>query len=445
MSGVGPVVAAAGATWIAVALSEGDRQAARAGTVEAEGFRTRLIDIDADDLRMAYDVVSNATLWFLHHGLWDLSRRPRFDDRWFEAWAAYRRFNRRMADAIVEEAPEDAVVLVQDYHLSLVAAMVAAVRPDLALVHFSHTPFAPPDWVRVLPDEVGSELVAGLAANHACGFHTERWAASFRACCEWAGTPAPLTFVSPLPADVDGLAAVAGGAEVAAELSALDAVLGSGPGARLLLARVDRIELSKNLLRGFAAFEHLLVRHPEWCGRVVLGAFVYPSREGLPEYLAYRQEVEATVRRLNERFGTPDWQPVLFDPSDSFARSVAALRRADVLLVNPIRDGLNLVAKEGPSVNDRHGTVVLSREAGVYDELVAAGVGDAVLAVNPFDVRATSAALHEALSMGADERRERHERLVAAVTERHASDWLADQLAAAATPVSARNRPSTPR
>ncbi len=427
VSGIGPVVAAAGATWIAAALSDGDRRAAASGTVDAEGFRTRLLDIDRSDLRMSYDVVSNATLWFLHHGLWDLSRRPRFDDRWFEAWGAYRRFNRRMADAIVETAPAGAAVLVQDYHLSLVGAMVAPERPDLSLVHFSHTPFAPPDWLRVLPDEVGAELVGGLAANRACGFHTERWAASFRACCEWAGTTTPTTFVSPLPADVEGLRTVAAGAEVAGELAALDAALGD----RLLVTRVDRIELSKNLLRGFAAFEQLLVEHPEWRGRVVLGAFVYPSREGLPEYLAYRQEVEATVRRLNERLGTPDWQPVLLDPSDSFPRSVAALRRADVLLVNPIRDGLNLVAKEGPAVNERGGAVVLSREAGVYDELVAAGVGDAVLAVNPFDVCATATALHRALSMAPDERKGRHDRLVRAVTDRHASDWLADQLAAA--------------
>ena len=426
VSGIGPVVAEAGATWIAAALSEGDRAAAARGRLEAEGFTVRLLDIDDADLRGAYDVISNATLWFLHHGLWDLSRRPRFDDRWFEAWEAFRRFNRRFADAVVEEAPDSGVVLVQDYHLSLVGAMVTGTRPDLATVHFSHTPFAPPDWLRVLPDRVQSELVAGLAANRACGFHTSRWAEAFRACCEAEGVAAPPTFVSPLPADVDGLSEIAGGEAVAGELDALERRIGG----RRLIARVDRVELSKNLLRGFAAYELLLESRPDLHGEVVFGAFVYPSREGLPEYLAYRQEVESTARRLNDRFGRAGWEPVLLDTGDQFARSVAALVRYDVLLVNPIRDGLNLVAKEGPLVNRRDGVVVLSREAGVFDELRAAGAADSVIAVNPFDITATATALAAALDLPAEARAHRAGVLATTVRQRSAADWLSEQLTA---------------
>lgn len=426
VSGIGPVVAGSGATWIAAALSDGDRMAAAKGRLEAEGFATRLLDIAPDDLRGAYDVVSNATLWFLHHGLWDLSRRPRFDDHWFDAWEAYRRFNRRFADAVVEEAAEGSVVLVQDYHLSLVGGMVTGTRPDLATVHFSHTPFAPPDWLRVLPDHVQAELISGLAANRACGFHTQRWADAFAACCRAEGIATPATFVSPLPADVDGLLSTAASAGVAAELAQLEEQIAG----RRLIVRVDRVELSKNLLRGFAAYEHLLDAQPELCDQVVFGAFVYPSREGLPEYLAYRQEVETVARRINERFGRPGWDPVLLDTSDEFARSVAALVRYDVLLVNPIRDGLNLVAKEGPIVNRRDGAVVLSREAGVFDELHAAGAGEAVIAVNPFDITATSAALAAALDLPAEVRAERAAALVDAVRGRTATDWLHEQLVA---------------
>jgi trehalose 6-phosphate synthase len=427
VSGIGPVVAEAGATWIAAALSEGDRVAAGKGVLDAEGFRTRLLDIDAEDLRMAYDVVSNATLWFLHHGLWDRPRRPHLDLRWRQAWDGYRRFNRAFAEAVAAEAPQGATVLVQDYHLSLVGAQVTGMRPDLACVHFAHTPFASPDELRVLPDDVGAELVAGLAANRACGFHTARWADNFRRCCESEGVAAPTTFVSPLPADIDGLTGSAASAETTDELSLLDEQLGD----RMLIARVDRIELSKNILRGFHAFEELLHAHPEWIERVVFGAFVYPSREGLPEYLAYRAEVEATARRINERWGTDGWQPVLLDSSDSFPRSVAALRRYDVLLVNPVRDGLNLVAKEGPLVNERDGVVVLSREAGAFDELRAATHDATVVGINPFDISATAAALNAALSMRPEARRARAARLVEVVRGRTARDWLSQQLAAA--------------
>nr|MDP9020813.1 trehalose-6-phosphate synthase [Actinomycetota bacterium] len=197
-------------------------------------------------------------------------------------------------------------------------------------------------------------------------------------------------------------------------------------GDRRLIVRVDRIELSKNLLRGFHAFDDLLRTHPEWREQVVFAAFVYPSREGLADYLAYRQEVEGLVRRINETWATPQWTPILYDPSDDFPRSVAGLRRYDVLLVNPVRDGLNLVAKEGPLVNERAGVLVLSRESGAWSEL-----GTAALGIHPFDVAATSDALHTALSMGDGERR-RHAgavRTLAAARTPH--DWLAEQLAAA--------------
>lgn len=426
VSGIGPVVAQAGATWVATALGEADRQVADRGVFEVEGFRVRLLDVDPTDLRVAYDVISNATLWFLHHGLWDLARRPRFDRHWWEAWAGYVRYNERFADAVAVDAPREAVVLVQDYHLSLVPGMLRRRRADLRTVHFSHTPFSSPEGLRVLPDRAADQLVEGLAGATACGFHTRRWAEAFTACCADRSTVAPPTFVSPLPADVDGLLEVAVSDECTTEVTALAEQVGERP----LIVRVDRIELSKNLLRGFWAFDHLLESHPEWRERVVFGAFVYPSREGLPEYLAYRNEVEALARRVRDRWATPTWNPVLFDPSDRFARSVAALRRFDVLLVNPIRDGLNLVAKEGRVVNERDGVVVLSREAGVYDELVTAGAEATVLGVNPFDVVGTADALHQALTMGPGERHRRASRLEAVVRTRTAAAWLDEQLAA---------------
>jgi trehalose 6-phosphate synthase len=422
VSGLAPLVTGTDAVWIAAAISDGDREAASRGVVDAEGFKVRLLSVDPDVYRAAYDVVCNATLWFLHHGLYELARRPRFDTRFREAWESYRQLNRAFADVIAESAPEGAAVLVQDYHLALVALYLADRRPDLRLVHFSHTPFANPDNWRVLPLDLGRELLAGMAAHHACGFHSSRWADCFRACCAEQLGSEPQTFVAPLAPDAADIGRVAAGDACAAALAELDATVGD----RALLVRVDRIELSKNILRGFHAFEDLLERYPEWRERVVFGAFVYPSREGLPEYLAYRQEVEATVRRINERWGRPGWTPILFDPSDDFPRSVAALRRADVFLINPIRDGLNLVAEEGPLVNERDAILLLSPEAGVWDQLVGAA-----RPVHPYDISGTADALVAALTATPEERAEEAGELRRRAAARTPEDWLADQLAAA--------------
>jgi trehalose 6-phosphate synthase len=417
---VGGALEGSDATWIAAALSDADREAASRGVIEAEGYRVHTIVVD--DLAAYYDVISNSTLWFLHHGLFDTPRRPRFDRVWRSAWDAYRRVNETYARAIADDAPEGAVVLVQDYHLALVPGALRPLRPDLDIVHFHHTPFASADAMRILPEDVAQELLSGLAAATACGFHHDRWARAFEACCADVLDAQPRTFVAPAAANVDDICAVASSEVCDERLRALDEEIGD----RKLIVRVDRIELSKNIVRGFHAFEDLLRTHPEWRERVVFGAFVYPSREGLPEYLAYRQEVEGLIARINEEWSTPGWTPILYDAQDDFARSIAALRRYDALLVNPVRDGLNLVAKEGPIVNERDGVLALSRESGVCGEL-----GDVALALNPFDIAGTADVLHRALSMSADERRAHAAAVKAKAAARRPEDWFADQLAAA--------------
>jgi trehalose 6-phosphate synthase len=269
----------------------------------------------------------------------------------------------------------------------------------------------------VLPPDVVSELVAGLAGHGACGFHTERWASAFR-----ASAPGATTFVSPLASDLEDLRSVAASDQCVAALAELDQLVGD----RLVIARVDRVELSKNILRGFAAYEELLTTRPEWRGRVTFAAAVYPSREGVAAYREYGAAIAEVVASINRRFGTDDWQPVLLDMDDDFPRSVALLRRSDVLLVNPVRDGLNLVAKEGALVNDRDGVLVLSTEAGAWEELFEVALG-----VHPFDISATAAALDTALRMPAAERAGRAARLREVAAARTSRDWLTEQLAAA--------------
>ncbi len=424
-STLGPGVELHGALWLASAVSDTDRAAATAGIVEAEGFRLRSLVTDPDEYHRYYDVVANGTLWFLHHGLWDLARRPVFDRQWWDAWDAYVRVNHQFAMVIVDELAEGGTVLVQDFHLSLVCGELAKLRPDLRTAFFAHTPFCTPAELRVLPNEVAHRVLSGIAAAGACGFHTARWAAAFDACCDERLGRVPTTFVSPAAPDAVDLRLVAGSDACAKELDHLDSQVGG----RRLIARVDRIELSKNLLRGFSAFDDLLDQRAALRGEVVFAALVYPSREGLAEYRAYRREVESMVQAINDRWETPAWTPIILDTTDNYARSVAALRRYDVLLVNPIRDGLNLVAKEGPLVNEHDGVVALSRGAGVWDE-----IGDHTVDVHPFDVVGTSDALGAALDLGPGERAAQARALRLAAARRSPIDWFDEVLAAARRP-----------
>lgn len=424
-----PLLAGSGATWVAASMNEADRIASAQGLMAADGIRIVTLAPEASVYRMAYDVVSNGVLWFCHHHLFDLPRRPRFDHTFRDAWDAYRTFNRSFADAVASEADEGSVVLVQDYHLSLTGAMLKKSRPDLRTVHFLHTPFADPNMVRTLPSWSAGELLGGLAGFGSCGFHTARWESAFRAAFAdeelsafAEGAEPHASFASALGPDPEALAAEADSPACQTARRELESSVGD----RKLIVRVDRVELSKNLLRGFWAFDELLRELPEWRERVVFLALAYPSREGLADYLAYRSEMEHTVERINDAWGTPDWTPIILDVADDRSRSVAALQRYDVLLVNPIRDGLNLVAKEGPLLNTTAGALVLSREAGAWEEL-----SDGALGINPFDVAGTAAALDDALSINSEERAARARHLREKVLTRPAARWLEDQIDAA--------------
>ncbi|HEV3280983.1 MAG TPA: trehalose-6-phosphate synthase [Acidimicrobiales bacterium] len=428
---LGPMMAGTGATWVASTLGDADRAAAEAGLVPENGYQVELVDPDPEVFNLAYNVVSNSMLWFCHHHLFDASRRPRTDFRWSEAWDAYRELNEQFADRVAKVAPVGGRVLVQDYHLALMGSALANQRPDLRTVHFTHTPFADPSVLRMLPTATGNELLSSMAGFGACGFHTERWAAAYRANQSAPNQSRPegtrsagRAFVSALSVDPDRLQVSASDPAVSSALARIERLVGDGD--RQVVVRVDRMELSKNLLRGFWAFDELLERQPARRERVVFAAFAYPTRQGLPEYLAYQNEVESTVDRINQRWARPGWTPIVLEVEDDYHASLAALVRYDVLLVNPVRDGMNLVAKEGPLVNGRDGVLVLSREAGAFEEL-----WPAALELNPFDVSATAAALAEALDMETGQRAERSAALRRLISARRPADWLRDQLASA--------------
>jgi trehalose 6-phosphate synthase len=411
-------------TWIASAMSEGDR--ANAGeALEQDGYRLHFVAHEEQAYDWYYNVVANPMLWFVQHSLWELAYTPKVDAAFHRAWHdGYAVVNAGFAAAVLAELERepDAAVFFHDYHLYLAPRLVREQRRDATLIHFVHIPWPQPDYWRVLPRAMRCAIHEGLIANDMIGFHTERWRRNFvYSTRELLGEDATQrTVTAPIsvdPAEFDELA------ENEAVLAAEREIVARRP--EKLVVRVDRTDPSKNIVRGFRAFELYLDAHPEMHRRVSMLALLDPSRQDIPEYAEYLAAIEREARRVNDRFQQNGWTPVDLQIEDDFPKSVAAYKQFDVLLVNAIFDGMNLVAKEAPLVNTRDGVVVLSENAGAHAE-----IGDWAISVNPFDVEGQAAALHEALTLDAGERRRRLEAIRAHVREHDVNAWLDLQLAA---------------
>src|ERR1700751_2427830 len=325
---------------------------------------------------------------------------------------------------------ERPIVMVHDYHLYTLPGLIRSIRPDVFLTHFVHIPWSQSDSWRVLPTVMREEIYSGILSNDIIGFHTRSYRRNFLQCCEdllgldvdhdagvghcddrdvWVRA-------YPLPIDTGGVQALAGrGQEFGDELLRRRR-------AHLIL-RVDRADLSKNVLRGFGAFDLFLQQHPEFRERVTFIAQLMPSRTDVPEYAEHLERIEALVAVVNHRHGTPDWMPIQLKLRDDLEEAIAAYKHYDVLLVNAMFDGMNLVAKEGPIVNEREGVSILSENTGAHEEL-----GEFALSVNPFDIQELADSIHAALTMDVEERRRRHRGLQAIVTARNPGDWVDDQL-----------------
>jgi len=441
VSGMVSALSEVGGLWVCAALNDRERAAARRapdGHLGEAGYDTggldvRMLPLDPSTFARAYNGIANSTIWFIQHLLYDSANTPVFDAGWRRLWAAYERYNRTFADALAAEAAPGAKVMVQDYHLNLVPRQLREQRDDLHIAHFTHTPWAPPEQFGMLPTAVAREILTGLLGADHVGFHSRRWSEAFLRCCDrfldadvdlaagtvrWQGRTVR-TGVHPLGTAADEIRAKAHDEDAEAGLAHLREVIGD----RKVISRVDRTELSKNIVRGLLAYRELLRLRPEWHGRIVHVAYAYPSRTDIPEYREYTAAVQRAGREIEQEFGTDDWDPVLLEVANDYPGSLAALRLADVLLVNPVRDGMNLVAEEGVVLSEHDCAVVLSREAGIADQY-----GQDALLVNPYDVTETAEALHAALSMPAAERQERWKRLLAAATALPPADWFRQQL-----------------
>jgi trehalose 6-phosphate synthase len=433
-----------GGLWVAAAMSEGDRDMvgrSDGGRVDmgefGSNYRVRYLDVPPDVYDGYYNRISNGILWFAHHYLWDTVRSPVFGDDEAESWGDYVEVNRRFAEALAEEGDRAGVepaYLIQDYHLSLVPRFLRELRPGSLIAHFSHTSIAGPTYLRMLPVEMHDQLLHGMLGADVLGFHSHGWAENFMLSArQLSGVRVDLGRSRVLadgrdiavrihPISVDGRAM----REAAAteEIRDLRRQLGRWRGDRRLILRVDRLELTKNIVRGFQAFEMLLKREPSWRGRVQFLALLLPSRGDVPEYQEYAESALAEADRINEQLSEEGWTPIEVRLREDYPGALAAYGMYDVLFVNPVIDGMNLVAMEGPVLNRRQGVLVLSRNAGAHGRL-----GRYAVPVNPFDIREMCDALQAALEMPIDERTRRARGLSRLVLSNPPSRWVREQLA----------------
>jgi trehalose 6-phosphate synthase len=430
-------------TWIASAMTDEDRVVAAEADGEAieetardgSPYRLRFVSTDPSAYDWYYNVVANPTLWFLQHYLWDLAHAPQVDQGLNHAWEeGYVAVNAAFADAVLDELEHrpDATVFFHDYHLYLAPRLVRERRPGSLLTHFVHIPWPQPDYWHVLPGSIRRAIHDGLLANDIVGFHIARWRRNFlRSCADLVGAEANFVdnvvgydgrevLVTSHPISVDPLEfdELAGAEHVLAEEAIL---VERRP--EFLIVRVERTDPSKNIVRGFRAFELFLDLHPELHERVGMLAKLDPSRQDIPEYAEYLGAIQREARRVNDRFQRNGWLPIDLQIDDNFALAVAAYKQFDVLLVNAIFDGMNLIAQEASLVNERDGVVILSENTGAHEE-----IGEFAITVNPFDVTGQAVAIGEAIEMPAAERRARLEGIRSHVREHDLVAWIQAQL-----------------
>ena len=435
--------------WIAAAMTDGDRL--RAEQAEKSGqhliefgdpaeFRLRFVVPSPDCYHQYYNVISNPLLWFLQHYLWDTPRTPDITKDIWDAWrSGYVTVNRMFADEIIaaiDAVSGEPLIMLQDYHLYLCAGFVRERHPTARLQQFVHIPWPDPDYWRLLPLEMRRSICEGMLGNDIVGFQTPEHGRSFMYTCQayvpdvdidylassivWQGRRIQVR-AYPISIDATAVRRMA----YSKDARSHDRYLPNHWNEFTVL-RVDRAEPSKNIVRGFAAFDRFLEAHQDFQGRVNFVAITVPSRMDVVEYQDYLDDVSAVVGRINAKYANVEtgWQPIHLIMGENYPRALAAMKWYDVLLVNSIIDGMNLVAKEGALLNERNGVLILSEGAGAVSQL-----GENAIIIGPTDVEGTADAIYQALTMPLAERRRRAEGLRRSVENDDVTNWFENQVA----------------
>ncbi len=432
-------------TWIASAMGEGDRLIA--GTSQGSSYKSplpghkiglRYVVTPRRVYHKFYNVLCNPLLWFLQHYMWNPPYNPNVDASVHDAWqGGYVPVNQAFARAVVDQARDNElppVVIGHDYHLYLLPEMVRQEIPDALIQHFVHIPWPTPRYWQMIPSYITRQICSSLVSADIVGFQTTQDRQSFLDTVEEFVPGAKVdrerhsiqredltTYVKlyPLSINVGEVQRISNSPRALEHEEKLMSVR-SGT---TTIVRIDRAEPNKNVVRGFRAFELLLSRHPELQGKINFLAFLVPSRTHIRQYQRYMEEINQLVAKINDTFGTEDWQPITTYMENNYTQAIAGMKLYDVLLVNTLMEGMNLVAKEGPVVNTRDGVLVLSETSGAFEQLA-----EGVLPVSPTDVEGTMEALYQAINMDPEERKRRASLLADSVNRQDINDWICRQL-----------------
>ncbi len=432
-------------TWIALAMTEGDRMAVQQAhdgllrpPLPSQRTQLRYVTVPKGVYHNHYDIVSNQVLWFLQHYLFEHSAAFPTFEQILHAWEnGYSKANAAIADAVsaqIERNQSSTIVALHDYHLYLAPTLIRHHHPSIIMQQFIHIPW--PEvryWQSHLPTEITQAIYNGLLGNNILGFQTKRDAQNFL-----EGVPALLNDVA---VDVEDAAIVRQSHRtlvrdypISISVSEERRIIHSAAGKRAAqhirpllgeqtIMRVDRIEPTKNIVQGFQAYAYILERHPELYEKVTFLAFLVPSRQTLSIYRKYREEILKLIEHINQKFGRNEWTPIQAFVQNNRTQALAALQFYDVLLVNPLIDGMNLVAKEGPIVNQRNGVLILSRTSGAFQQLEEASIP-----ISPADMVETAEALYKALTLSPEERRQKAELARQSVEHNDLKTWIAQQV-----------------
>jgi trehalose 6-phosphate synthase len=433
-------------TWVAMAMTEGDRLAIKQAqqqdgslqsSLSGQKMQLRYVSIAKEAYRKHYEKVSNELLWFLQHYMYDPTQDSTSAKKLQDAWEnGYTVANQAIALAVnaeIEREQTVPVVMLQDYHLYLAPAMIRQRHPTILMQHFIHIPWPDIRCWHFLPSKIAQAIYQGLVGNDIIGFQTQRDARNF---LEGARTMLDGAVVDFEEGAVwwQGHRTQARAYPISISVTQERKVVNSAAGKRAVesikpllrqhtIMRVDRIEPTKNLIRGFQAYSQVLEKHPELHGKVVFLAFLVPSRQTLSMYRRFDADVRSLIDKINQTYGTNDWTPIQAFFGNDRVRALAAMQFYDVLLVNPIIDGMNLVAKEGAVVNQCDGVIVLSRTVGAFHQLAKGSIP-----TSPIDVEETAEALYKALTLPADERKIKATTARQAVERSDLTKWMAQQI-----------------
>lgn len=433
-------------TWIAMAMTEGDR-IALAGAQQNGGLLSsplaglkmdlRFVSTTKTAYRKYYEKISNQLLWFLQHYMFDptadYASARKIQDAWENGYCVA---NKAIADAVnteIDREDSSAVVMLHDYHLYLAATMIRERHPSAVIQQFIHIPWPDVRCWHFLPSNITYAIYSGLAGNDIVGFQTGRDARNFldgartllddadvdfeEGTIYWQGR---LIQVRDYPISIS----------VVEEYRAVKSAAGRRAADKIhpllnekTIMRVDRLEPTKNILRGFQAYGQMLDDHPELLGKVNFLAFMVLSRQSLVEYRRYTADVEKIIKEINQKYGSDTWKPIHAFYGNDRIRALAAMQFYDVLLVNPIVDGMNLVAKEGTVVNQQNGILVLSRTVGAFQQL-----GKFSVPTSPTDTTETASALYKALTLSPQERFNQATSARLKVEHYNLKHWLKSQI-----------------